>query len=183
MDYLIRKLNQTDMDAIVRLFNDAFQHDHIYEDHQFDIQNNGALFRTAIEHAVIHGHSLGAFLDSTLVSFLLGFDYHTGMAQYPHAMADIFCLDETGRSAYHELTPFFQEARKHPNLYYIMSLATQQEFRNQGLAGKLIDVLITHTNKDIISDTSSAISTTLCRHRGFQITQLGEDYHLAVLSR
>ena len=77
----------------------------------------------------------------------------------------------------------FEEAKKHANLYYIMSIATQQAYRQKGFASSLVDHLIRSTNMDIMGDISSMISMSMYYKRGFSANPLGDDYNMVILTR
>lgn len=183
MEYRIRQLNKADIPDAIQLFQASFQNDHMYNEYGLSVIQESDIFSNAITYAINHGLSFGVFSDNQLISFLLGFDYHNGFLHHKTQMSSIFGLDKDGQSLYAELTDFFKEAEKHKNLYYIMSIATLQQYRKQGLASSLIDTLIQSTAYDIIGDVSSMISMPMYQKRKFQITPLGTDYNMVVLTR
>lgn len=183
MNHQIRQLNAPNIPETIRLFQISFQDDHMYNEYGLTMEQTLDSFSDAISYAVNHGPSFGIYLNQQLISFLLGFDYHEGFRSHPDNMANIFGLDKTGRSLYTELNRFFEETEKHKNLYYIMSVATLQPYRQQGFASALMDMLLQSTTYDIISDVSSMISMPMYRKRGFQTVELGTDYNMVILTR
>ena len=179
----IRQLTHSDISDTVKLFQTSFQHDHIYDEYGLDVNQKLQAFTDCIVYAIDYGQSFGVYQNNKLISFLLGFDYHKGFQENPAAMATVFGLDEQGVSLYKELSAFFEEAKKHANLYYIMSIATQQAYRQKGFASLLIDHLIRSTSMDIMGDVSSMISMPMYYKRGFSANPLGDNYNMVILTR
>lgn len=178
----IRALTICDLDLVLKLFQESFKNDHIYSECGLDISEIPESFKVSIVYAIKDGKSYGCFKDNCLVSFLLGFDYNK-CKENLEVMKNVFEIQESGQSIYSELDLFFEETKKHNNLYYIMSIATDIKNRQKGIASKLLDTLLNNVSFDIISDVSSMISIPMYEKRGFKISTLGEDYKLVVLRR
>lgn len=179
----IRYLDKNDLADVERLFIDSFKNDHIYNECGFNLTNGlPDNFKVSIQYSIESGESIGYFEDSKLIAFAIGFDYNECAKYHPEVMKAVFEVDDAGNSPYSELDPFFSECNNHNNLYYLMSIAVELGKRREGIASKLLDFLITHSNKDIISDVSSMISLPMYEHRGFKISSLGTDYKLVILS-
>lgn len=181
--FVIRRLSAEDLDSVYLLFRSAFEKDHMYNEYNLDIANFENIFKVAIDYSVLKGESFGVFLNNKLISFLLGFDYHKGFQNDKETMDQIFLMDLNGNSTFTEMKLFFEEAEKHDNLYYIMSIATSDEYRQQGLARLLLDTVIKEINQDLIGDVSSMITMSMYEKRNFVISTLGEDYKMVLYNR
>ena len=182
--YSIRTLRTEDVDDVIWLFKDSFKNDHVYRDLGIDTMSDMPQdFILAINYAINTGASLGYYIDDKLVGFLIGFDYNNSINNDTEEYRRVFGITDNSSIYGSELSKLFDEAKEHSNLYYIMSIAVYEPLRRQGIATRLVDYLITHTNYDIIGDVSSMISIPIYQRQGFNISTIGDEYKLVVLSR
>lgn len=185
-DTEIKRLSLSDLDNTIELFQEAFKDDHIYNECEFSISAGlPNSFKNSIKYSIENGISFGYFINAKLIGFILAFDYNDGMKNHYNSMKEIFEMQDSGESLYgDELSILFDEAKKHNSLYYIMSIAVKNEYRQKGIASSLLDKLMESTNNaDIISDVSSMISIPMYIKRQFKIEDIENDYKLVVLSR
>lgn len=135
-------------------------------------------FTLPLTYCLQHKMSLGVRQDDRLIAFLLCLDYR----RMDQAALQLIFSGDTEELPYR--TGFHDRVSDLPgDVVYGLSLATDPQFRRQGLAAGLLDsILRRYPHRYFVSDVSNNDSLTMYHSRGFDICELDTDYHLVIRS-
>jgi ribosomal protein S18 acetylase RimI-like enzyme len=167
------KVSSEEDPELIDLFIKCFMDDSYYSSLYPDTATRKVVLETefaeSLNFCMKHGCAYKMY-DKKLVAYLLFFNYFYFKKSYPEQFEKLFGANDV----YKSLNQFDE------NVVFILSIGVDKQYRNKGLASKLVDKVIKNYKfYSIASDLSNEISLRIFQKRKFNVEKIKDGYFLA----
>lgn len=171
----IRLLQRGEVYELLELLKKCFSNDNFFQ----NIKKNNLwdTFIPFLEYSIDTESAYGCFIDDQLAGALVSANYHN--LKKNTELFEIAFIKEGNSIPYgKEIEDMVKSLSS--DVQYIVDICVDDNYRRQGIAGKLIDkMMINYDNSSFAVDISNPKSLPMYIKRGFLITELNPDYYLA----
>jgi len=171
-------LTPEDFDRVLPLFISQFHSDPYYRklfpEEQTRDEQMAEAFSPWIRYALGQGYCYGIEREGELACIRLGVDYEREMND------DMFdsLLEGASQTLVERLEELLEDGRQ---IIYLVASATEERFKRQGLASRLLDFIMDKYPEAVfVTDISSPIALKMYEKRGFSVEELEEGYYFCV---